>query len=120
MWVEVVDLSAEAARRECSFNVWDDRFFAGYTSFEAADRAEEWIRQKDRELTVEKIAGYQDTNDASFMLSEATPPPPTTTRRPTTTTTRRPRTRRTTTEKSTTVQVFEARRPSKVHSALDC
>merc|ERR1719500_2208542 len=58
------------------------------------------------------IAGYQDTNDASFMLSEATPPPPTTTRRPTTTTTRRPRTRRTTTEKSTTVQVFEARRPS--------
>merc|ERR1719341_763358 len=112
MWVEAVDLSVEATRRECSFNVWDDRFFAGYTSFGAADRAEEWIRQKDRELTVEKIAGYQDTNDASFMLSEATPPPPTTTRRPTTTTTRRPRTRRTTTEKSTTVQVFEARRPS--------
>ena len=120
MWVEAVDLSVEATRKECSFNAWDDRFFAGYTSFEAADRAEEWIRQKDRELTVEKIAGYQDTNDASFMLSEATPPPPTTTRRPTTTTTRRPRTRRTTTEKSTTVQVFEARRPSKVQSALDC
>ena len=114
MWVEEVDQKQEEAKKESSFNVWDDRFFAGYTSFESAHRAEEWIRQKDRELVVEKIAGYRDTNDASFMLSEATPPPTTTTPAPTPPPTRRTRPPRTSTERTTTARVFEARRPSKV------
>jgi hypothetical protein len=114
MWVEEVDLQGqEATRKECSFNAWDDRFFAGYTSFESVSRSEEWIRQKDRELVMETVTGYQDTNDASFLITEATPPPTTTTHRPTTTT-RRYRPRRTTTPRSTTVEVLEARRPSKV------
>ena len=129
MWVEAVERQQEAAARECSFNVWDDRFFPGYTSFESVNGQEEWIRQKDRELVVEKIVGYQDTNDASFMLSEATAPPPTTTSPPPPpTTTRRPRTRRTTTRRTTTTEkrttrrpttpipVFESRRPSKLVS----
>merc|ERR550519_3277072 len=109
MWVEKADLRSEAVKQECSFNVWDDRFFAGYTSFESANNQDQWIRQKDRELTIDQVAGYQDTNDASFMLSEATPRPTTTTQIPTTT--RRPRPR-TTTRRPTTIQVFEARRPS--------
>merc|ERR1719260_27596 len=111
MWVETIDMRQEEARKECSFNAWDDRFFAGYTSFESVNKAEEWIRQKDRELVVEAVQGYSDTNDASFMLSEATPPPPTTTRRPPPPPTTRAPVRRTTTPRTTT-QVYEARRPS--------
>ena len=112
MWVEQVDTREEAATRECSFNAWDDRFFAGYTSFEAAGSSDQWIRQKDRDLRLDMVDGYEDSNDASFMLSEAEvrqppPPPPTTT-----TTTRRPRTtpRR---RPPTTTRTYEARRPSK-------
>ena len=120
MWVEAIDMGQEGAKKECSFNAWDDRFFAGYTSFESVVRGDQWIRQKDRELSVETITGYQDTNDASFMLSEATPPPPTTTPRPTPPTTRRQRTRRPTTQRTTTPEVVEARRPSKVPSAWTC
>merc|ERR1719312_948407 len=101
-------MTSESAKQECSFNVWDDRFFAGYTSFESAHRQDQWIRQRDRELMVDSVSGYQDTNDASFMLSEAAVKTTTTTQAPTT----RRRTRRTTTARSTTVQVFEARRPS--------
>jgi hypothetical protein len=95
MWVERADGGGgdEVYRRECSFNPWDGRFFSGYTSFEAADRPDKWIRQRDRQLLLESVQTYQDNNDASFMLSEAAvktttapPPPPTTT----TTTTVRP------------------------------
>ena len=116
MWVEQVDTREEAATRECSFNAWDDRFFAGYTSFEAAGSSDKWVRQKNRELRLDMVDGYEDSNDASFMLSEAevraTPPPATTTtttRRPTTTARRRP---------STTRRTYEARRPSKYDVSL--
>ena len=109
MWVEQVDIREEAATRECSFNAWDDRFFAGYTSFETAGRTDKWIRQRDRQLKVSMVDGYEDSNDASFMLSEAqvkmkttTSTTPTTTARPTT-----PRRR------PTTTRTYEARRPSK-------
>merc|ERR550519_508609 len=44
MWVEKADLRSEAVKQECSFNVWDDRFFAGYTSFESANNQDQWIR----------------------------------------------------------------------------
>ena len=108
MWVERVDMREEAAKQECSFNVWDDRFFAGYTSFEAAANSDQWIRQQNRDLKLGMVTGYEESNDASFMLSEASVRAQTTT----TTTTRRPR--RTTTRATTTTPVTEyARGPSK-------
>ena len=109
MWVEQVDMREDAAKQECSFNVWDDRFFAGYTSFESAGKSDQWIRQKNRELQMSMVNGYEDSNDASFMLSEAS------VKAPTTTTTRRTTTRRTTrtTTTTTTPAIVEARRPSK-------
>ena len=102
MWVEQVDRREEAANQECSFNVWDDRFFAGYTSFETAGRQDQWTRQRNRELQVSSVRGYEDSNDASFLLSEASVPAPTTTTtfRPPTTR----RTRRTTTRPATTTR----------------
>ena len=112
MWVEQVDMREEAAKQECSFNVWDDRFFAGYTSFEAAGRADQWIRQKNREMMMSMVNGYEDSNDASFMLSEASI-------KPTTTTTQRPTTRRQTpaptTRRTTTPRIEEARRPGEYY-----
>ena len=69
------------------------------------------VSLENRELRLDMVDGYEDSNDASFMLSEAEvrpPPPPTTTttttRRPSTTARRRP---------STTARTYEARRPSK-------
>ena len=109
MWVEQVDRREEAANQECSFNVWDDRFFAGYTSFETAGRQDQWIRQKNRDLQVSMVRGYEDSNDASFLLSEAvvrttTTPRPTPPRR---------RTTRPPPPPTTTQRIVEARRPSK-------
>ena len=123
MWVEqraaVSGSDSETYGRECSFNPWDGRFFAGYTSFEAADRPDQWIRQRDRQLLLESVQSYQDNNDASFLLSEAavktttTPPPPTTTTTARTTTARAsPRTRTPTTTTPKPV-VYEARGPGK-------
>ena len=108
MWVEQVDRRGEeASLRECSFNVWDDRFFAGYTSFEAAGAGDQWIQQQNRELRLGMVDGYEASNDASFMLSE-------TSVRATTTTTPRPTTRRRTTARPTTTPVTQyARGPSK-------
>ena len=111
MWVEQVDTREEAANRECSFNVWDDRFFAGYTSFESASNQDQWIRQKDRDMMLSMVNGYEDSNDASFLLSEASVR--------TTTTTQRPTTRRRTTRPTrppTTPRQEEARAPSKYAS----
>jgi hypothetical protein len=129
MWVERAGSGgdAEAYNRECSFNPWDGRFFAGYTSFESADRPDLWIRQKDRQLLLESVQTYQDNNDASFFLAEAAvktttapPPPPSTT---TVTTTARPATARPsprTRPPTTTTQavVYEARAPGKKKPAL--
>ena len=107
MWVEQVDTREEAATRECSFNAWDDRFFAGYTSFETASRTDQWIRQQDRQLRLDMVDGYEGSNDASFMLSEAQVKVKTTT----STTTPRPTTARR--RPTTTTRTYEARRPSK-------
>lgn len=109
MWVESVDTREEAATRECSFNVWDDRFFAGYTSFESAARPDQWIRQQERDLRLSLVDGYEDSNDASFMVSEASVRPPPST----TTTTRRPTTRRRTTSTTAAPVTEYARGPSK-------
>ena len=115
VWVEAVNTAEEAARQECSFNPRDSRFFAGYTAFEAAGQADQWIRQSDREMRLSGVSGYRDTNDASFLLSgaavRATSPAPTPRRRPPTT--RRTTTATTTTTTTTAARVFEARRPSK-------
>lgn len=116
MWVEKGDLNSEEFRRECSFNARDGRFFAGYTSFEAADRPDQWIRQEDRQLKLGVVQSYQDNNDASFFMSETepiivtTPPPPVTSTLPAT---RRTRPTSPTSRPTTPPPVFEARRPSK-------
>ena len=123
MWVEAGNLGSEAFRKECSFNARDGRFFAGYTSFEAADRPDQWIRQSDRQLKLETVSTYQDNNDASFFLSEAEPkirtttsPPPTTTRRPPPPPSRRTRPTR---PPTTPAPAFVARGPSKSHIRRD-
>merc|ERR1712106_25465 len=69
MWVEKVDLESEGAKQECSFNVWDDRFFAGYTSFESANNQDQWIRQKDRELMLDTVSCFLK------QLKNQKPPP---------------------------------------------
>ena len=78
MWVEAGDAGNNQFKKECSFTVWDNRFFNGYTSFEAADRPDQWLRQRNKELEISGVTTYQDNNNASFLLSEATPSPTTT------------------------------------------
>ena len=86
LWIENGNRNGYEFRRDCSFIPHDDKFFAGYTSFESAHQPDLFIRQKNRELYMEMISTYQDNNDASFLMSEteakqiiATTPPPTTT-----------------------------------------